>query len=129
MTRIPDRTVLVEPGPMQVFSLLTRDPNPIHWDVAAVHALRMGDRPVNQGGLNVGYVIGAITEWAGSGSAIRDVAVRFHGTVRAGDTVTAGGEVVQQSGATTSLRVWLRDVEGTDLLSGTATVEVPDGLR
>lgn len=43
--------------------------------------------------------------------------------------IAAGDEVVAQSGATASLRVWLRDVEGTDLLTGTATVEVPDGLR
>lgn len=125
MTRIPDRTVAVEPGPMQVFSLITRDPNPIHWDVDAVRALGMGDRPVNQGGLNLGYVVGALTEWAGSRAAVRDVRVRFHGTVRAGDTVTAGGEVVQQSGGVMSLRVWLRDDEGADLLSGTAIVEVP----
>lgn len=129
MTRIPDRTVRVEAGPMKVFSLLTRDPNPIHWDGDAVRALGMGDRPVNQGGLNVGYVIGALTAWAGSGAAVRDLRVRFHGTVRAGDTVTAGGDVVQQTGRTTSLRVWLRDAEGTDLLSGTATVEVSDGRQ
>jgi acyl dehydratase len=123
VTRIPCRTVVVETGPMQVFSLLTRDPNPIHWDVEAVRARGMGDRPVNQGGLNLGYVIGALTAWAGSAAAVCELRVRFNGTVRAGDTVTAGGEVVEESGTTARLRVWLRDADGADLLSGTATVE------
>ena len=114
MTRIPDRTLVVEAGPMKVFSLLTADPNPIHWDA---------ERPVNQGGLNVGYVIGAVSDWAGSSAAIREVRVRFHGTVLAGDTVTAGGEVDEVRGGLAHLRVWLRDEHGTDLLTGTATVE------
>jgi acyl dehydratase len=124
VTRIPERTVLVEPGPMQVFSLLTRDPNPIHWDVDAVGALGLGDRPVNQGGLNVGYVIGAVTAWAGPGAVLRDLRVRFHGTVRAGDTVTAGGEVVERRDRTERLEVWLRAADGSDLVTGTATVQI-----
>jgi acyl dehydratase len=126
VTALPEHTVLVEPGPMQVFSLLTRDPNPIHWDVAAVSALGLGDRPVNQGGLNVGYVVGAVSRWAGSRAAIRSVRVRFHGSVRAGDTVTAGGEVENVDGGLAHLRVWLRDESGADVVTGTATVAVGD---
>ena len=117
MTRIPDRTLVVEAGPMKVFSLLTADPNPIHWDA---------ERPVNQGGLNVGYVIGAVSDWAGSSAAIREVRVRFHGTVLAGSNEARPqwmGEVDEVRGGLAHLRVWLRDEHGTDLLTGTATVE------
>jgi acyl dehydratase len=121
---VPEQVVVVEAWAMKVFALLLDDPNPIHWDVEAARALGLGERPVNQGGLNVGYVIGALTEWSGSSAAVRDVRVRFHGTVRAGDRVTAGGEIDEEHDGLAHLRVWLRDEEGTDLVAGTATVAV-----
>jgi acyl dehydratase len=90
---------------------------------------------VNQGGLNVGYVMQAVTNWAGSGASLREMRVRFHGTVRAGDTVRAGGEVIDvrqesQGGLRVALRVWLRGSDGAELLSGTAVAElVPTDRR
>lgn len=53
--------------------------------------------------------------------------MRFHGTVRAGDRVTAGGEVDEVRDGIAHLRVWLRDEEGADLVTGTATVTVGAG--
>ncbi|WP_214103363.1 MaoC family dehydratase [Acrocarpospora catenulata] len=122
---LPEVRTTVEAGPMRVFTLLTADPNPIHFDVAAVRAAGLGDRLVNQGGLNVAYVVRAITRWAGSSAALREVRVRFLGNVFDGDEVTAGGEVADGEGSRVRLRVWLRGPGGTEVLTGTATVDLP----
>ena len=130
---LPTLRTMVMRGPMKVFSLLTGDPNPLHWDVNAVRAAGLGERPVNQGGLNVAYVVRVITEWAGSSAAIKELRVRFLGNVFAGDTVTAGGEVaeVEERGAglgpRARVRVWLRNPGGDEVLTGTATVDMPAG--
>ena len=130
-TRIPDREVDVRAESMKVFSLLTDDPNPIHWDVAAVRAQGLGDRPVNQGGLNAGYALQAVTAWAGSPAALREARVRFLGSVHAGDRVTAGGEIIEvspdPSGLRVSVRVWLRTEAGADVVAGSVVVVVAAG--
>jgi acyl dehydratase len=129
-TRIPDREVDVRPESMRVFSMLTGDPNPIHWDVVAVRAQGLGDRPVNQGGLNAGYALAAVTAWAGSPAALREARFRFLGSVYGGDRVTAGGEISEVSadpaGVRVALRVWLRTEAGTDVVTGSAVVILPD---
>lgn len=127
--QLPVQRVEVRADAMKVFSLLTADPNPIHWDSAAVRAQGLGDRPINQGGLNAGYVANAVAAWAGSRTALRELRVRFRGSVAAGDPVDAGGEVVQTATdgcrVHAVLRVWLRDAAGTDVVVGTASVELP----
>lgn len=124
--RIPDREIDVHAESMKVFSLLTDDPNPIHWDVAAVRAQGLGDRPVNQGGLNAGYALHAVTAWAGGPAALREARVRFLGSVHAGDRVTAGGEIIEvspdPSGLRVSVRVWLRTEAGADVVAGSVVV-------
>jgi acyl dehydratase len=125
---LPVSRVEVRAEAMKVFSLLTADPNPIHWDVSAVGAQGLGDRPVNQGGLNAGYLARAVTAWTGDTAALRRLAVRFRGTVAAGDTVTAGGTVtnVTQDGVMVRaiVEVWLRDAAGADVADGIAEVEL-----
>jgi acyl dehydratase len=128
--QIPDRTFQVRAEAMKIFSLLTDDPNPIHWDVEAVTARGLGDRPVNQGGLNAGYVLQAITAWAGGPEALRRADVRFLGSVFAGDTVVAGGEIVDvrptsDGRADVSLSIWLRSSTGVGVIAGSAVVAVP----
>lgn len=78
---------------MKVLAVLLDDPNRIHWDVANVRALGLGDRPVNQGPANVGYIVNMLLAWTGDPGAIHRVAVRFHGNVLAGDVVEATGVV------------------------------------
>lgn len=126
-TPIPTVSTRVDSGRMKVFSLLTDDPNPIHWDVTAVAALGLGDRLINQGGLNVAYVVNAVAEWAGSPAKIRELKVRFLGNVFEGDEVRAGGTVVATEGNLVTLDVWLERSDGTACLRGTVVTEAPDG--
>lgn len=125
-TALPVQRVAVRAAAMKVFSLLTADPNPIHWDVAAVRAQGLGERPVNQGGLNAGYLARAVTDWAGDTGVLRTLRVRFRGGVAAGDTVTVHGTVsrVDRDGPLIRavIDVWLRDADGADVADGTAEV-------
>lgn len=112
---------------MKTMAALLRDPYPIHWDVEAVRAAGHGDRPVNQGPLNLAYVANLLMAWAGDG-AIRRLTVAFHGRVFAGDTVTAAGEVdeVVIVDGERRARCSVRLLRGDDLIvSGTAEVGLP----
>ncbi len=109
---------------MKTMAALLRDPYPIHWDVDAVRAAGHGDRPVNQGPLNLGYVANMLMAWAGDGS-IRRLTVAFHARVFAGDTVTASGtiEEVVEVGGELRTRCDVRLSRGDDVIvSGTAEV-------
>jgi acyl dehydratase len=125
---LPVQRVEVQAGAMKIFSLITADPNPIHWNAAAVRALGLGDRPVNQGGLNAGYVARAITAWTGDTAALRTLKVRFRGSVAAGETVTSGGTITSVVRADGLVRavvdVWLQDRNGATVVDGSAEVEL-----
>ena len=60
------------------------DHSPGKRDVETLQALGMGDRPINQGPLNMGYVMNAVTAWAGGPDRLRRLRVRFLGNVLAG---------------------------------------------
>ncbi len=128
----PFRVDGVDEARMKTMAALLRDPNPIHFDAEAVRSLGLGDRPVNQGPLNVAYVVNALLAWAGGDpAALRHLQVRFTGNVFAGDRVTAGGEVVglQQvdGGTVATCDVWLDRDDGTRLVHGEAEVALPRG--
>lgn len=122
----------VDPEKMKVMAALLGDPNPIHFDVAAVKALGMGDRVVNQGPLNMGYVMNMLMAWAGSAECIREIQLRFRGNVVAGDRVRASGTVTavrDDSGVRLAdCEVVLEVVGGAPALTGTATVAVDDNI-
>jgi acyl dehydratase len=90
----------------------------------------MGDRVVNQGPLNMGYVMNMLTAWTGSAECIRDIRLRFRGNVLAGDHVRARGTVTavrRDSGVRLAdCDVVLEVVGGPPALTGTATVVLPD---
>lgn len=121
-TELPERTFTVDSGRMKVFSLVTDDPNPIHWDPDAVAELGLGDKLINQGGLNVAYVLNAVADWAGSPARITSFTVRFLGNVLENQQVTAGGVVTAVDGDVATLDVWLQNAEGVKSVGGTATV-------
>jgi len=128
-TQIPEfRVEGVEPWRMKVFAALARDPNPIHWDRREVAARGLGDRLINQGPTNLGYVCNMLVAWAGP-EALRDLRVRFTANVSDGDTVVAGGVVtgLRELGGErlADCEVWLDRVDGTRTVDGTATVVVP----
>ena len=115
---------------MKTMAALLGDPNTIHWDVDDVRRLGLGDRPVNQGPNNMGYVIDMLSDWAGSPANFRRLKVRFLGNVFAEDRLVAGGKVtaVRQApeGRLVDCDVWLAR-DGTEaVLAGTATVLLPN---
>lgn len=120
----------VDPARMKTMAALLQDPNPIHFDPEVVRSLGLGDRPVNQGPLNVAYVANALLAWAGGDpAALRRLQVRFTGNVFAGDRVTAGGQVVEvqeiDGRTVATCEVWLDRDDGTRLLHGQAEIALP----
>jgi len=119
----------VSPEKMKIFAALARDPNPIHWDRAAVAERGLGDRLINQGPTNLGYVVNMLLAWTGPAS-LRDIAVRFTSNVFDGDTVTAAGVVtgVRNEGGErlADCDVWLDRADGTRAIAGTATVALTE---
>ncbi|MFV0428013.1 MAG: MaoC family dehydratase [Arachnia sp.] len=115
---------------MKTMAPILGDPNPSHFDVDAVRALGMGDRPVNQGPNNLGYVMNMLAQWSGSHERLLGIRVRFLANVLGDDEVIARGEVtdVQTEGervvAQCAVELVLGD--GTPALSGTARVDVTD---
>lgn len=126
-TEIPLRSTVVDAGSMKVFSLLTDDPNPIHWDRAAVAALGLGDRLINQGGLNVAYVINAVSEWAGGADRIVNVSVRFRGNVLEDDTVTAVGVITAIDDGIATIEVVLTGPNDSTVIAGSIRTRLPEG--
>ncbi|MFV0457510.1 MAG: MaoC family dehydratase [Actinomycetales bacterium] len=111
---------------MKTMAALLADPNPIHFDTAAVAQLGMGDKPINQGPLNMAYVMNMLSDWAGGHQALRRFRVRFVGTVVAEDALVSGGTVTgvspDEGGHLVDADVYLRREDGADVLRGTATV-------
>jgi acyl dehydratase len=113
----------VDPGPMKTMAVLLRDPNPIHWDVAVLGRLGLGDRPINQGPINVGYLMELAGRAAGGAANVRRFDCRFLGNVFAGDRVTCSGTVtaVDADAGTAELEL-SAEVDGRAVLSATATI-------
>jgi acyl dehydratase len=113
---------------MKTVAALLHDPNPIHFDVEAVRALGMGERPVNQGPNNMGYLVAMLAHAAGGRERIRRLQVRFLGNVFAGDRVVARGRVewveARDGEQLAEVEVWLERGEDDRVLAGTATIAV-----
>nr|WP_221219503.1 MaoC/PaaZ C-terminal domain-containing protein [Prauserella isguenensis] len=133
--RLPEWEVPeVDAEKMKTTAALLRDPTPIHWDTAALRALGMGDRAINQGPLNMAYVMNMLAGFAGGHDRVRRLRVRFRGNVRAGDRLRAGGVVTgvrtRQHGSSgetlCDCDIELSVVDGDTVLTGTATVALPE---
>ena len=125
----PVQIAVVDPATMKEWAVFLRDPNPIHLDPDIVKAKGLGDRVINQGPINVAYLINMLNAAYPSGS-IESLDTRFLDNVYGGDTVEAFGTVEavsQRDGATiVSCDIGLR-VKGRKLaISGTATVRLSD---
>ena len=126
---IPSWTVESVPvEKMKTMALLLRDPNPIHWDVEAVRALGMGDRPINQGPTNQAYIVNMLLSWLGDPARLTSMRVRFIANVFGDDRVIAGGDVTAlrtEAGVPVAdCDVWLERDDGSRLLEGTVVVVV-----
>lgn len=106
---------------MRTLAALLQDPTPIHFAPEAVAELGMGDRVINQGPANLGYVLNALL-LAAPEQRIEHFKVSFLANVLAEDRAVAGGSVTGPDG---SCEVWL-DVEGRGrALQGTARLGQP----
>lgn len=112
---------------MHTMADLLDDPNPIHLDPEAVSRLGLGDRVINQGPTNCGYVVSMLLD-AYPGATIRSLRLRLVGQVRGGDRVVAGGRVESSEragdGRLVRCAVWLDVERGARAVEGTATVEL-----
>jgi acyl dehydratase len=129
--RLPEwRLESVSADRMRLLAAILRDPNPIHWDRAEVAKRGLGQRLINQGPTNVGYVCNALLAWAGP-AALRELTVRFTANVFDGDSVVAGGVITaidERDGTTlAACDVWLDRGDGTRAVEGRAVVAIDPG--
>lgn len=113
---------------IRMLALLLHDPNPIHFDVAAVAAAGLGDRVVNQGGATMAYLYDMLIAWTGSRDCVRSLQCRFLANVFAGDTVIAGGIVTAVRTHEIDCDLWVDLQNGPRALSGSATVVLPQQI-
>jgi acyl dehydratase len=128
--QLPERCIAsVSAERMKTMAALLQDPNMIHIDPEAVRSLGLGDRVINQGPTNMGYLMNLLLDLA-PGARIERIAVRFMANVFAGDAVVARGTVDaverQADGAEILTCSVALDVEsGSRALEGTARVRLP----
>jgi len=116
----------VDPARMRTMAAILRDPYPVHWDRQANERIGFGGRVINQGPLNLGYIVNMLHAWTGHGS-VRRLTVSFGPPVLDGDCVIACGRVTAVDLVDGEWRatceVWL-EREGRAVVTGTAVVSL-----
>lgn len=109
---------------IELFTELTGDRNPLHYDAARASASRFGGIIV-QGGVTSGLLNAVVAEdLPGPGSVFLHVDWSFVAPVRPGDEITAEVEVLETRGdkPITRLRTTITRGDGTIVLTGSALV-------
>lgn len=105
---------------MKKWAVFLADPNPLHLDAEVVKAKGLGDKVINQGPINVAYVINMLMA-AFPGGRIKTMNSRFLDNVYAGDHVTASGTITTIEGDRIDCEFTL-DAQGRGTVhTGTAT--------
>jgi acyl dehydratase len=118
------RTRTVSARDIELFTQLTGDRNPLHYDEAVATASRFGGIIV-QGGVTSGLLNAVVAEdLPGPGSVFLHVDWSFKAPVRPGDEITAEVEVLEarRDKPITRLRTTITNQEGAVVLDGTALV-------
>ena len=118
------RTRTVRERDIQLFTELTGDRNPLHYDLEMASGSRFGGIIV-QGGVTSGLLNAVVAEdLPGPGSVFLHVDWDFRAPVRPGDDITAEVEVLEARAdkPITRLRTTIANQEGTVVLDGTALV-------
>jgi acyl dehydratase len=123
------RTRTVRERDIELFTELTGDRNPLHYDLEMASGSRFGGIIV-QGGITSGLLNAVVAEdLPGPGSVFLHVDWDFKAPVRPGDEITAEVEVLEARAdkPLTKLRTTITNQEGTIVLDGSALVwtEVP----
>jgi acyl dehydratase len=118
------RTRKVTGRDIELFTELTGDRNPLHYDEELAQASRFGGLIV-QGGVTSGLLNAVVAEdLPGPGSVFLHVDWSFKAPVRPGDEITAEVEVLEarEDKPITRLRTTITNGDGTIVLDGTALV-------
>jgi acyl dehydratase len=118
------RTRLVSSRDIELFTEITGDCNPLHYDEATAEASRFGGLIV-QGGVTSGLLNAVVAEdLPGPGSVFLEVNWRFLAPVRPGDEITAEVEVLEarEDKPITKLRTTITNDDGVTVLDGHAVV-------
>lgn len=118
------RTRRVEARDIELFTELTGDRNPLHYDEQAAARSRFG-RLIVQGGVTSGLLNAVVAEdLPGPGSVFLHVDWNFRAPVHPGDEITAEVEVVElrEDKPLATLRTTIVNQDGTVVLDGTALV-------
>lgn len=123
--RVGDRAELtrtVGASDIELFTRISGDRNPLHYDEAAARASRFGEIIV-QGGVTTAILNAVVAEkLPGPGSVFLNVTWDFRAPVRPGDEITGAVEVIEvrDDKPITSLRTTVTRGDGTLVLEGTA---------
>ena len=118
------RTRLITSRDIELFTELTGDRNPLHYDEESARRSRWGGLIV-QGGVTSGLLNAVVAEdLPGPGSVFLHVDWSFKAAVRPGDEITAAVEVLEArtDKPITKLKTTITNQEGTVVLDGTALV-------
>jgi acyl dehydratase len=118
------RRRLVGPRDIELFTELTGDRNPVHYDTDLAAASRFGGIVV-QGGVTSGLLNALVAQdLPGPGSVFLNVNWNFRAPVRPGDTLTAHAEVTstREDKPITTLATAITNQDGVVVLDGTAVV-------
>jgi len=118
------RTRAVTARDIELFTELTGDRNPLHYDEQRAAASRFGGLIV-QGGITTGLLNALVAEdLPGPGSVFLHVDWSFKAPVRPGDEITAEAEVLEarEDKPLTRLRTTITNQHGNVVLDGTALV-------
>jgi acyl dehydratase len=118
------RTRTVTARDIELFTELTGDRNPLHYDADAAASTRSGGIIV-QGGVTSGLLNAVVAEdLPGPGSVFLEVNWRFLAPVRPGDEITAEVEVLEARAdkPITKLRTTITNGDGVTVLDGHAGV-------
>jgi acyl dehydratase len=118
------RTRTVRQRDIELFTEITGDRNPLHYDEVAATASRFGGIIV-QGGVTSGLLNALVAEdLPGPGSVFLHVDWNFMAPVRPGDEITAEAEVIEArtDKPIYTLRTTITNQDGTVVLDGTALV-------
>lgn len=109
---------------IELFTEMTGDRNPLHYDEAAAAGTRFGGLVV-QGGVTSGLLNAVVAEdLPGPGSVFLHVDWSFRAPVRPGDEITAEVEVLEarEDKPITKLRTTIANQDGEVVLDGSALV-------
>ena len=117
-----ERSRIVRPEYIGLFTEMSGDRNPLHYDEGAARASRFGEIVV-QGGVTSSILNAIVAEdLPGPGTVFLHVDWRFTAPVRPGDTITGAVEVleVREDKPITKLATSVRRQDGVVALEGTA---------